>query len=838
MDDRTTIADLERRLADAEAALRQANECAASAAQAAKVRQNAFLVRFQELVRSSLDPGDVAAVACRLVAEELGVDRAYWSEVDWTTREFVIGADYAASDTEPISGRFPLDAWEPFSSYHLEGRAVVVDDTTADPRVTLSLLRGYDALGIRADLAVPVLARDKLRSVLAVNQRASRKWTPDEVVLVQSVAGWCWAEVERARAETALRESEVRQAFLLKFSDALRAEPDADAVANRALQMLLDHLKLDRCYITYYRPAADAADFPFQLGNDTVPPLPAQVRLSDFPEAYEQVLDRTFVVEDDFERRGLSEEERGNSKALGMRAMVASTVRRGGKQPLASMAVVSSRPRRWRPTEIALVEEAAERTWAAIKNARAEAALRESEERFSQFATSSADGLWIRDASTLAMEYVSPAVAAIYGVPADAILGDPKHWAAMIVPEDRETAMSHLERACVGETVVHEFRIQRPMDGSFCWIRNTDFPLFDAQGQIQRIGGIAEDVTEAKLAVEHTAVLLAELQHRVRNIMGMVRSIANRTAPGAADTEDYRVLLEGRLLALARVQALLTRHANAGGSLRDVIESEVATQAHHGSQFTLTGTQITLSPKAVEVLTLAFHELATNALKYGALSTPTGRLSVTWTPFKKRDRSWLALDWVEDGAPPREPSTRRGFGIELIEGRIPYELGGRGTITIGEGGARCHLEFPLKDGGSILETDAPQPTTVFGGSLDMSGAPDLTGRKILVLEDDYFLAADTAAALRGAGADVLGPCPTEEHVHNLLEDETPTYAVLDLNLGGGPQFGIAHLLKARGVPFVFLTGYDPNVIPPDLADVVRLQKPLPLRAIVEAVGQL
>lgn len=170
---------------------------------------------------------------------------------------------------------------------------------------------------------------------------------------------------------------------------------------------------------------------------------------------------------------------------------------------------------------------------------------------------------------------------------------------------------------------------------------------------------------------------------------------------------------------------------------------------------------------------------------------------------------------------------------------IRYELGGRGAIAIGESGARCHLEFPLEDGESILETDAPQSTTVFGGSLDMSGAPDLTGRKILVVEDDYFLAADTAAALRGAGAEVLGPCPTEARVHDLLEDETPTHAVLDLNLGGGgPQFGIAHLLKARGVPFVFLMGYDPNVIPPDLADVVRLQKPLPFRAIVEAVGQL
>ncbi|KAK0332071.1 hypothetical protein LTR94_026384, partial [Friedmanniomyces endolithicus] len=105
---------------------------------------------------------------------------------------------------------------------------------------------------------------------------------------------------DRKRAEIARRESEERQAFLLRLSDALRAEPDADAMGRRAIETLSAHLKLDRCYITYYRPDEDIAEVPLQVGNATVPPLPATIRLSDFPEAYQQVLDRTFVVEDDF----------------------------------------------------------------------------------------------------------------------------------------------------------------------------------------------------------------------------------------------------------------------------------------------------------------------------------------------------------------------------------------------------------------------------------------------------------------------------------------------------------------------------------------------------------
>lgn len=147
--------------------------------------------------------------------------------------------------------------------------------------------------------------------------------------------------------------------------------------------------------------------------------------------------------------------------------------------------------------------------------------------------------------------------------------------------------------------------------------------------------------------------------------------------------------------------------------------------------------------------------------------------------------------------------------------------------------------IPLKDGASILETDAPVPTKLFGGALDMTVAPDLTGRRVQVVEDDYYMAGDTAAALRGAGADVLAPVQNEDATFDLLESVTPTHAVLDLNLGGGgPQFAIAYALRNQGVPFIFLTGYDPEVIPPELADVMRLQKPAPFRQIIEAIGRL
>ncbi|UQA55456.1 chemotaxis protein CheB [Polyangium aurulentum] len=176
----------------------------------------------------------------------------------------------------------------------------------------------------------------------------------------------------RKQAEEALRESKARQAFLLQLSDALRAEPDADAVANRAIRMLSEQMQLDRCYITSYRLEDDRAEVTHQVGNDRGPPLPDAIRLSDFPAALRVTSDRTLVIEDDFERQGLSEAEERSSASLGMRALVAPKLRKGDNDPLWSMVAISARPRRWTRGEIALVEEVAERTWAAMERARAE----------------------------------------------------------------------------------------------------------------------------------------------------------------------------------------------------------------------------------------------------------------------------------------------------------------------------------------------------------------------------------------------------------------------------------------------------------------------------------
>lgn len=639
---------------------------------------------------------------------------------------------------------------------------------------------------------------------------------------------------ERRQAETELRESKEHQAFLLKFSDALRAEEGVDAVAGRAITLLRDHLQLDRAYITFYRPEEDQALFPYQTGNERVPALPASVRLSDFPDAYKQVLHHTYVIEDDFERRGLTAEERANSAALGMRAMLASTIRKGEGYSLCSMVAVAAVPRRWSPSEIRLVEDAAERTWQAMQRARIETDMRESEERlslalevgqfaswdwdlrtgevtwndrhfllqgyavgevtpsfdawiarvhpddrehalaaieqarisrqpyanemrskhpdgmvrwcsargsffydsegnatrmigimedvtdrklaadalqhsearFRHFGEASSDLLWIRDSESLRFEYLSPAFERLYGTSREQLLAHDhvQAWLDLIHPEDRALARDVLSQLQAGKPANFEFRVCRP-DGQMRWLRNTDFPLVDDTGHVRRIAGIAHDITGEKRAVDLQATLLAELQHRVRNLLAMIRSVTRRASIGKENVSDFVDHLEGRIDAMARTQAMLTRSPGRQIDLQAIIEEELLAQGADPKQFRLSGPATGLAPKVAEVVTLAIHELTTNSVKYGALGRQGAFFFVSWGKEQHGDEVRVTLTWRELGV-PIEGRPRSGFGTELLTRRVPFELGGNVQLEFLPEGLTATLEFPLRQAGSVLQTDA------------------------------------------------------------------------------------------------------------------------------------
>ena len=335
----------------------------------------------------------------------------------------------------------------------------------------------------------------------------------------------------------------------------------------------------------------------------------------------------------------------------------------------------------------------------------AEDALRTSEERFRQFADASLDSLWIRDAETLVFEYLSPAFERLYGVPRDQVLqaNDVRAWLELIHPDDRDGAVAALRELRNGVPKSHEFRAIHP-DGQVRWIHNTDFPMLDDHGKVQRIAGIAHDVTDRRRAVELQGTLLAELQHRVRNVLAMIRSIVLRTSSSKSDIEDFVEHFQGRIDAMARTQSLLTRTPGRGVDLEDIIRDEMVAQAAQEPKFKLCGGRVSLAPQSAEVLTLALHELATNSVKYGALGQNDGRVTISWKVKADGGSDWLEINWRETGIRPH-PERASGFGTELITRRVPYELSGLGELVFDDSSLTARIGFPLRPGHGILEMD-------------------------------------------------------------------------------------------------------------------------------------
>jgi two-component system CheB/CheR fusion protein len=214
------------------------------------------------------------------------------------------------------------------------------------------------------------------------------------------------------------------------------------------------------------------------------------------------------------------------------------------------------------------------------------------------------------------------------------------------------------------------------------------------------------DVTSAVQAKELQKTLLAELQHRVRNILAVIRSMVRRTHEESQSAEDFIQHLEGRLGALARTQVLLTRGIDASVDLDTLVRGELLAHPAGKDQVRISGPDIVLPAKAAEVLTLAVHELTTNSVKYGALMQPDAHIDIDWDVEDREGERRLRLRWSETGVSMVQPAPlREGFGTELITRRVAYELRGTGILQMRAGGIMCTLDFPLVERPSILQTD-------------------------------------------------------------------------------------------------------------------------------------
>jgi PAS domain S-box-containing protein len=226
-------------------------------------------------------------------------------------------------------------------------------------------------------------------------------------------------------------------------------------------------------------------------------------------------------------------------------------------------------------------------------------------------------------------------------------------------------------------------------------------PLYDSEGKLIGAINMLVDITERKRAENAQKLLIEELNHRVKNTLATVQSLASQTARHTGSLKEFKSTFEGRLLALARAHDLLTKRNWQDVPLQQLVQDITAPAAGDG-RIKIAGPTVALNARCAVSFTMVLNELLTNASKYGALSCPDGSLSLSWSLKNNGGADVLAYDWTEYGGPQVSPPRRRGFGTRLMERCVEGDLGGEFDLVFEPQGVRCRMLIPI--------TDAPRPT--------------------------------------------------------------------------------------------------------------------------------
>ena len=230
-------------------------------------------------------------------------------------------------------------------------------------------------------------------------------------------------------------------------------------------------------------------------------------------------------------------------------------------------------------------------------------------------------------------------------------------------------------------------------DGEVRWVESRSFISYDSDGRPQRIIGVNIDITERKRAEEHQRVLVAELDHRVKNVLATVSAVAGQTLETSSSMDHFVAALDGRIRSMATAHELLSTRQWRGMPLAELVRREFAAYASSNNT-RIDGPEVMLSAEAGQAMAMVIHELVTNAAKYGALSTQSGRVSVRW--YRKLNGSaQLIVIWQETGGPRVEAPKKSGYGTGVVRDLIPYEFGGTVDLSFAPEGVRCRLEIPF-----------------------------------------------------------------------------------------------------------------------------------------------
>lgn len=327
---------------------------------------------------------------------------------------------------------------------------------------------------------------------------------------------------------------------------------------------------------------------------------------------------------------------------------------------------------------------------------------------------------------------------------------------------------------------------------------------------------------ERAKAHERDKLLMAELDHRVKNTLANIQALVTQSSRSAESLTLFVEGLDKRIHSMAKAHSLLTQSRWEGVSVDGLLREELDAYGPVPGVVSLNGADAVLTPKSALALSLALHELATNAAKFGSLTVDAGRVAVRW---HIRDDRGLGLSWTESDGPHVSPPTRRGFGSSLIERALALETGGRATIHYHPSGVVCDIVLPKS---SLVELSAlpvvVAELTLINPGKALEALP--ANPRILIVEDSFLVLIGLEAMCDNLGWQVVGPATRLGEALVLARTETFDAALLDVNLDGEMSWEIADVLSARQIPFAFTTGYDQsNILPDHLVGAPVLAKP-------------